>query len=251
MSYLSIKNVSKKFNAGDADEVVALDGIILNIDDNEFICLVGPSGCGKTTLLRIIAGLETATSGTVVLTDHEITDPDPERGMVFQEYSLFPWMTVAENVAFGLEMKGIDKETRTAKALEFIELVGLKQFQNSYPHELSGGMRQRVAIARALATDPAVLLMDEPFGALDARTRNTMQRELLAICERTKKTVLFVTHSVDEAVFLSDRVIIMSARPGKIQEIVEINLPRPRDRTAPDFGDLRRHILNMMGEQTS
>ncbi len=251
MSYLSIKNISKKFSAGEADEVVALDGISLDIEDNEFICLVGPSGCGKTTLLRIIAGLETSTAGTVVLTDHEITGPDPERGMVFQEYSLFPWMTVSENVAFGLDMKGVDKETRTAKALEFIDLVGLKQFKDSYPHELSGGMRQRVAIARALATDPAVLLMDEPFGALDARTRNTMQRELLGICERTEKTVLFVTHSVDEAVFLADRVVVMSSRPGRIQKVVDINLPRPRDRTAPDFSDLRRGILNMMGEQTS
>ncbi|MDD3977308.1 ABC transporter ATP-binding protein [Methanomicrobium antiquum] len=250
MSLLSIENLKKVFSEGEEDEVVALDNINLAIEDEEFICLVGPSGCGKTTLLRIIAGLDTPTSGQALLVDKAIEGPDPERGMVFQEYSLFPWLSVIDNIAFGLEMKGVSKPERMQTAGKYLELVGLSQFSNSYPHELSGGMRQRVAIARALANDPKLLLMDEPFGALDAQTRNMMQRELLEIWHRAKKTIIFITHSVDEAVFLADRIIVMSPRPGKIRDVVEINIPRCRERTSPEFADLRKYVLSLMGEGT-
>lgn len=250
MSLLSIENLKKVFSEGEEDEVVALDNINLAIEDEEFICLVGPSGCGKTTLLRIIAGLDTPTSGQALLVDKVIEGPDPERGMVFQEYSLFPWLSVIDNIAFGLEMKGVSKPERMQTAGKYLELVGLSQFSNSYPHELSGGMRQRVAIARALANDPKLLLMDEPFGALDAQTRNMMQRELLEIWHRAKKTIIFITHSVDEAVFLADRIIVMSPRPGKIRDVVEINIPRCRERTSPEFADLRKYVLSLMGEGT-
>ena len=201
MSQLSIEHLRKVFSEGEDDEVVALEDINLKIKDEEFICLVGPSGCGKTTLLRIIAGLDMPTSGVALLSGNEILGPDTERGMVFQEYSLFPWLSVIDNIAFGLEMKGVTKKERLEISEKYIELVGLEQFSDAFPHELSGGMRQRVAIARALANDPKVLLMDEPFGALDAQTRNMMQRELLEIWRRAKKTVIFVTHSVDGQYF--------------------------------------------------
>ncbi|MBN2734848.1 MAG: ABC transporter ATP-binding protein [Methanomicrobiaceae archaeon] len=250
MSLLSIENLRKVFSEGETDEVVALEGINLEIEDEEFICLVGPSGCGKTTLLRIVAGLDTPSSGVALLAGNEILGPDPERGMVFQEYSLFPWLSVIDNIEFGLEMKGVSKKARSETSEKYLELVGLKQFAGSFPHELSGGMRQRVAIARALANDPKVLLMDEPFGALDAQTRNMMQKELLEIWRRAKKTVIFVTHSVDEAVFLADRIIIMSPRPGKIKEIVAVDIPRCRERTAPEFANLRKYVLSLMGEGT-
>ncbi|MBP2133219.1 NitT/TauT family transport system ATP-binding protein [Methanomicrobium sp. W14] len=251
MALLSIEHLRKVFSEDEDDEVVALDDINLSVEDEEFICLVGPSGCGKTTLLRIIAGLEYPTSGSAVLSGRDISGPDPERGMVFQEYSLFPWLSVADNIVFGLSMKGAPKKEKKDAADKYLDLVGLKQFSGSFPHELSGGMRQRVAIARALANDPKILLMDEPFGALDAQTRNMMQRELLEIWKRAKKTILFVTHSVDEAVFLADRIVVMSPRPGKIREIVEVKIPRCRDRTAPEFGHLRKYVLSLMGEGTN
>lgn len=251
MSLLSTENLKKVFSEGEDDEVVALDDINLEIEDEEFICLVGPSGCGKTTLLRIIAGLDVPTSGRVLLEGETILGPDPKRGMVFQEYSLFPWLNVIDNIAFGLDMKGVAKKERMETSVKYLDLVGLSQFAKSYPHELSGGMRQRVAIARALANDPNLLLMDEPFGALDAQTRNMMQRELLEIWQRAKKTIIFVTHSVDEAVFLADRIIVMSPRPGRIKEIVEVKIPRCRDRTAPEFANLRKYVLSLMGEGTN
>ncbi|WOF15452.1 ABC transporter ATP-binding protein [Methanoplanus sp. FWC-SCC4] len=251
MGSVSVKKVVRVFEKEGQEPVVALQDVSLDISDKEFVCLVGPSGCGKTTLLRIIAGLDTPDSGEAALNGEPIKGPDPERGMVFQEYSLFPWRNVTDNIAFGLEMKGMSKAERRKIAEEYLNIVNLESFGKAYPHELSGGMRQRVAIARALANEPKVLLMDEPFGALDAQTRNTMQRELLEIWRKTKKTIIFVTHSVDEAVFLADRIVVFSARPGKIKEIVEVKIPRCRDRTAPEFAHLRKYVLSLMGEGTS
>ncbi|WP_292519696.1 ABC transporter ATP-binding protein [Methanoculleus sp.] len=248
MSGVKITNVGKAFPKEDGTATQALAGVNLEIRDEEFVCLVGPSGCGKTTLLRIIAGLETATTGDVTVDGRPVTGPDPKRGMVFQEYSLFPWRRVIDNVAFGLEMKGVGKEERRKTADRYLEMVGLSQFRDAYPYELSGGMRQRVAIARALANDPDVLLMDEPFGALDAQTRNRMQRELLSLWEQTKKTIVFVTHSVDEAVYLSDRIVVLSPRPGSVREVIEIPWSRPRDRTSAGFAEVRRKVLRMIDE---
>ncbi|MDN7024218.1 ABC transporter ATP-binding protein [Methanoculleus sp. FWC-SCC1] len=251
MGRVIINSLSKSF-AKENESITALRDINLEIRDDEFVCFVGPSGCGKTTLLRIIAGLETATAGSVTLDGEAITGPDPKRGMVFQEYSLFPWRTVTENIAFGLEMKGAPKSERSRTAREYLDLVGLAQFADHYPYELSGGMRQRVAIARALANDPDVLLMDEPFGALDAQTRNRMQKELLSIWEKTRKTIVFVTHSVDEAVYLADRIVVLSGRPGTVREVLDLPWARPRDRTSTEFADIRRYVLQLIneGEQT-
>ncbi|MDK2890749.1 MAG: sulfonate transport system ATP-binding protein [Methanoculleus sp.] len=248
MSGVTIRDLGKAFLKEDGAATQALAGVNLEISDEEFVCLVGPSGCGKTTLLRIIAGLETATTGGVTVDGRAVTGPDPKCGMVFQEYSLFPWRRVIDNVAFGLEMKGVAKEERRRTADYYLELVGLSQFRDAYPYELSGGMRQRVAIARALANDPDVLLMDEPFGALDAQTRNRMQKELLSLWEQTKKTIVFVTHSVDEAVYLSDRIVVLSPRPGSIREIIDIPWSRPRDRTSAEFAEVRRRVLRMIDE---
>ncbi|NLB00134.1 MAG: ABC transporter ATP-binding protein [Methanomicrobiales archaeon] len=248
MSGVTVQNLSKAFPKEDGTATQALSGVDLEIGDMEFICLVGPSGCGKTTLLRIIAGLETATTGKVTIDGQPVTGPDPKRGMVFQEYSLFPWRRVIDNVAFGLEMKGMGKDERREIADRYIDMVGLSQFRDAYPYELSGGMRQRVAIARALANDPDVLLMDEPFGALDAQTRNRMQKELLSLWEQTKKTIVFVTHSVDEAVYLATRIVVLSPRPGSVQEIIDIPWAHPRDRTSAEFAEVRRRVLRMIDE---
>ncbi|NQS77165.1 MAG: ABC transporter ATP-binding protein [Methanoculleus bourgensis] len=248
MSGVTIKDVGKAFPKEDGTATQALEGVTLEIRDKEFVCLVGPSGCGKTTLLRIIAGLETPTTGSVTIDGSAVTGPDPKRGMVFQEYSLFPWRRVIDNIAFGLEMKGVSREERRQTAEYYLKMVGLSRFRDAYPFELSGGMRQRVAIARALANEPDVLLMDEPFGALDAQTRNRMQKELLCLWKKTEKTIVFVTHSVDEAVYLSDRIIVLSPRPGSVQEIITIPWPRPRDRTSADFAEVRRRVLEMINE---
>ena len=250
MGNVEISQITRRFIRDDGEPVLALDDVSLSIADDEFISFVGPSGCGKTTLLRIIAGLDEASSGEVLVDGNRIIGPGPKVGMVFQEYSLFPWRTILDNIAFGLEMRGVPRQSRFEIARGYIRLVGLEQFEKSYPYELSGGMRQRVAIARALANDPDLLLMDEPFGALDAQTRNKMQAELLTIWEQSKKTILFVTHSVDEAVFLSDRIVVMSPRPGKIRSIVPVLIPRPRNRTAPAFGELRRDVLALIEESS-
>ncbi|NMC11105.1 MAG: ABC transporter ATP-binding protein [Methanothrix sp.] len=242
MALLEIKGLNKLFSS-DGKEMEALHNINLSIEENEFVCFIGPSGCGKTTLLRIIAGLEEPSSGTVTLAGDPIKGPGPERGMVFQEYSLFPWRTVLDNVVFGLELKGVPAAERQAKGRQYLKMVGLERFEARYPHELSGGMKQRVAIARALVNDPRAILMDEPFGALDAQTRNIMQSELLRIWEEKRKTVVFVTHSVDEAIYLADRIVIMSARPGRIKDIIEIHLPRPRNRTSSEVNQIRDRIL--------
>ncbi len=242
MALLEIRGLYKLFSS-EGKEMEALHNINLSIEENEFVCFIGPSGCGKTTLLRIIAGLEEPSSGTVTLAGDPIKGPGPERGMVFQEYSLFPWRTVLDNVAFGLELKGVPAAERQARGRQYLKMVGLERFEARYPHELSGGMKQRVAIARALVNDPRALLMDEPFGALDAQTRNIMQSELLRIWEEKRKTVVFVTHSVDEAIYLADRIVIMSARPGRIKDIIEISLPRPRNRTSSAVNQIRDRIL--------
>jgi NitT/TauT family transport system ATP-binding protein len=249
MGKLEINNITRVFRKEGAPETLALDNVSLNINDKEFVCFVGPSGCGKTTLLRIIAGLDTPDSGEILLDGAKISIPDSKRGMVFQEYSLFPWRNVTENIIFGPEMKGIPRKQAKEDTEKYLELVGLTQFRNSFPHELSGGMRQRVAIARALANEPEVLLMDEPFGALDAQTRNALQYQLLDIWDKKHITILFVTHSVDEAVFLADRIVIMTARPGKIKEVINVDLPRPRIRTSPEANQLRTTVLKLLSEE--
>jgi NitT/TauT family transport system ATP-binding protein len=241
---LVLDSISKSFSLADGSTVDALSGISLAVADSEFVSVLGPSGCGKTTLLRIVAGLETPTSGTITLDGERIAGPSPRMAMIFQEYSLYPWRTVIDNIEFGLEIRGMTREERKKRAIEYLDLVGLRDFAGRFPYELSGGMRQRVAVARALAIDPAILLMDEPFGALDAQTRNRLQRELLDIWEKTRKTVLFVTHSVDEAVYLSDRIVVLTPRPGRIREIVPIRLPRPRERTDVEFARIRRYVLD-------
>jgi NitT/TauT family transport system ATP-binding protein len=210
---------------------------------------VGPSGCGKTTILRIIAGLEQPTSGVVLLDGKSIIAPSRDCGMVFQEFALLPWRTVLENIELGPEIQGVARETRRKVADHYLQLVGLRGFENKYPRELSGGMKQRVAIARSLANDPKVLLMDEPFGSLDAQTRNIMQEELLDIWSKTGKTIVFVTHSVDEAVYLADRVVLLTARPASVREIFEVRLPRPRDRLHYEFMNMRAEILTALREE--
>ncbi|MCK4937823.1 MAG: ABC transporter ATP-binding protein [Methanosarcinales archaeon] len=246
---LSIKNINKTYHSEEGDEVLALSDINLEMKDKEFVCFIGPSGCGKTTLLRIIAGLEKPDSGAITIHGEHIKGPGLDRGMVFQEYSLFPWRTVLNNITFSLEMKKVPKVQREDIARRHLELVGLSKFADSYPHELSGGMKQRVAIARAVVNDPKVLLMDEPFGAVDAQTRNRLQQELLNIWERDKKTLLFITHSVDEAVYLADRVVVFTSRPGRIKEIFKIDLPRPRDRTSIDANRYRESLLSSLGAE--
>lgn len=249
MSSVSVKGVSRKFVKDEVTQTLALDNIDLDIKDQEFVCFIGPSGCGKTTLLRVISGLDTPDQGEIVVGNEKITGPGPKRGMVFQEYSLFPWKSVKDNIIFGPRMRGIPRNEALEEAEKYLELVGLTQFRDSYPHELSGGMKQRVAIARALANEPEVLLMDEPFGALDAQTRNSLQHELLNIWQKKHLTVLFVTHSVDEAVFLADRIVMFTARPGKIKEITRVDIPRPRDRTSLEVNQLRNHLLKLLSEE--
>lgn len=244
MGRLILKGVSRKFNG-----FLAVSDVNLEIADGEFVCLLGPSGCGKTTILRLAAGLDAPTEGELFLDSKKIEGVNDECGFVFQEYVLFPWRTVKGNIEFGPEMKGIKKEEREQIALHYIDLVGLKGFENHYPHELSGGMKQRVGIARAYANSPKLLLMDEPFGALDAQTRNLMQGELLRIWQEEHISALFVTHSVDEAVYLADRVMVMSARPGMVKDIFEIDIPRPRVRTSPEANELRDAILKSLGTE--
>ena len=247
---LSIVHLKKVFPK-EKGQVVAMEDITLEVKNGEFVCILGPSGCGKTTLLRMIAGLQSPTSGKILLNGKEISGPGSDRGMVFQEFGLLPWRTVRGNVEFGLEVKKVDRAERSKISSKLIEMVGLTGFENSHPAELSGGMKQRVGIARALANDPAILLMDEPFGALDAQTRNLMQKELLRIWKETKKTVIFVTHSVDEAVFLADRIVVLTTRPGHIKEIYDIPWEKPRDRASVDFANLRKRILNELEQEVT
>ena len=224
----------------------ALEPVALTIGNNDFVTILGPSGCGKSTLLRIVAGLDHPTSGKVRLDGREVTGPGADRGMVFQSYTLFPWLTVRENIAFGLRERGMPEDKRNAVADRFIQQIGLNGFENHWPKQLSGGMQQRCAIARALANDPKILLLDEPFGALDNQTRVLMQEMLLGIWERDQKTVLFVTHDIEEAIFLGSRVLVMSARPGRIKADIKIALPHPRSykiKTSPEFVALKERLV--------
>ncbi|EFC96427.1 ABC transporter, ATP-binding protein, partial [Hungatella hathewayi DSM 13479] len=241
---VTIDHVEKIYQ-GRSGEVVALNGVDMEIGENEFVCVVGPSGCGKSTLLNIIAGLEKPTSGRVCVKGKEVVNPGSERGVIFQQYALFPWLTVKKNVKFGLKLRGVKEPELSAIADKYIRLVGLEEFGDSYPKELSGGMKQRVAIARAYAVNPEILLMDEPFGALDAQTRTQLQTELLETWEKEKKTCFFITHDVEEAIILAQRVVIMSARPGRVKEIVPVNIPYPRTqetKMTKEFLDLKVHV---------
>ena len=245
---LHIDNVRKVFNTRNG-EMVALNGVTLDIHENEFICVVGPSVCGKSTLLNIIAGLSEPTSGAVYCDGKKVTGTGTERGVVFQQYALFPWLTVKKNVRFALEMRGVKGAEADELAMQYLEKVDLAKFADHYPKELSGGMKQRVAIARAYAAEPEVLLMDEPFGALDAQTRTQLQTELLETWEKDRKTCFFITHDVDEAIILAQKVIIMSARPGRIKEIVDITIPYPRTqetKMSPEFLELKNHIWSQV-----
>ena len=233
----------------DDSETVAVDDFTLDIKKGELVAIVGPSGCGKTTILRCIAGLLQPTSGTVKIGDNICSSPGSDRGMVFQDFALFPWRTVKQNVAFGMEIAGVPKEEREERAMRYIKRVGLEKFADSRIHELSGGMKQRVGIARALVMHPAVILMDEPFGALDAQTRNIMQDQLNKIITQSERTIIFVTHSVDEALYISDRVVVLTKRPSTIHKIIEVPWDRPRDRTNPEFTQLRKNILAYLEDQ--
>jgi|HubBroStandDraft_1064217.scaffolds.fasta_scaffold23411_4 NitT/TauT family transport system ATP-binding protein len=246
-SRIAVRGLRKHFvDISRQDQIVALDGIDLEIGDDEFLTILGPSGCGKTTLLNIIAGFDRATSGDVRLDGEAILKPGPDRGVVFQEYALFPWLTVEQNIEFGLRERRIAKAQRRARVRDQIASVGLSGFERRYPQELSGGMRQRVAIARALVNDPKILLLDEPFAALDAQTRTLMQQELLRVWSAARRTAIFITHNIEEAILLGDRVVVMTARPGRIKEIVAVDLPRPRDVTSADFNETRRRIGSML-----
>ena len=252
MSKLKLEGVVLAFLPQGGKPVVALDHISLEVKDQEFAVIVGPSGCGKSSLLRLVAGLIEPTSGSITLDGKAVTGPGKDRGMVFQSYTLFPWLTVRDNVEFGLRIAAKPAEERRRIADHFISEIGLEGFERAYPKQLSGGMMQRVALARALANDPEILLMDEPFGALDSQTRSLMQELLLRIWEHSHKTVLFITHDIDEAILLGDRVHVMTARPGRIKEMIEIDIPRPRSvdlLTAPAFITLKRRIMGLIHEE--
>lgn len=247
---ISINNINKVFHTN-TSQIIALKDISLSIGDGEFFCIVGPSGCGKTTLLRILAGLETASSG--VATIKSAQNDRPINSMVFQEQSVFPWMTVLDNVGYGLRMRGVPKRARNTIAEHYINMIGLSKFIHAYPSQLSGGMKQRVSVARAFANDPEVLLMDEPFGALDEQNRIILQQELLRIWEGTQKTTVFITHSIDEALCLGDRVLVMTANPGMIKTIIDVDLPRPRDisniRTSLHYNTLYQSIWLILRDE--
>ena len=245
---LEVDRLSKRFDTA-RGVVTALDEVSFSVHKRELLSVIGPSGCGKSTLVRILAGLEIPSSGEVRVYGEPVSGPGPDRGMVFQGYTLFPWRTVKQNVMFGPTMAGKSATTAESEAREWIDLVGLAKFENAYPHQLSGGMKQRVAIARALANEPRVLFMDEPFGALDAQTRSQMQSYLLEIWKNVDITIVFITHDLDEAVFLSDRILVLDANPGRVSEIVEVPVPRPRTSTQlfePSFLSVRKHIDNLI-----
>jgi NitT/TauT family transport system ATP-binding protein len=252
MAKLELDSVTLRFFPKSGAPVLALDDVSLEVADQEFAVIVGPSGCGKSSLLRLVAGLVEPTSGEITLDGTPVTRPGKDRGMVFQSYTLFPWLTVRDNVEFGLRIGGIPAEKRKHISDHFISEVGLEGFEKAYPKQLSGGMMQRVALARALANDPEILLMDEPFGALDSQTRSLMQELLLQIWEHSHKTVLFITHDIDEAILLGDRVHVMTARPGRIKEMVEIDLARPRQvdlLTSPEFIAIKRRIMALIHDE--
>lgn len=245
---IEVKDVSKNFASANKSEgyLSALRDVSFGVDENEFVCIIGPSGCGKSTLLRILAGLEKPTSGRVVVDGAEVRDCNSDRIMVFQDLFLFNWMTVIDNVSFGLFVKGVDRRKRYQEAEKYVRLVRLEGFEKKYPDQLSGGMRQRVALARALCPDPRILLMDEPFGALDEQTRFLMQEELLRIWDTVRKTIVFVTHSIDEAITLADRIIVLTYRPGMITSILDVDITRPRTRESGKFDRLFLHMKDIL-----
>ncbi len=247
MAKLVIRNLTKTYSGG---RVVALQDVNLEVQPNESLCILGPSGCGKTTLLRILDSLITHDQGEIIFDGELVTAPRPDVAMVFQHFGLFPWKSLQENIAYGLVLRGRPKQEKEAAVERYIELMGLKGFEKAYPYQLSGGMQQRAGLARALAINPSLLLMDEPFGALDAQTREMMQEELLRILESEKKTLIFVTHSIDEAILLGNRIVIMSCRPGRIREILPVEIPRPRKiisvRAHPRYIELRNSIWEML-----
>jgi ABC-type nitrate/sulfonate/bicarbonate transport system ATPase subunit len=245
---LTVENLNKTY-ISQGSETPALVDINLRIAEGEFICLLGPSGCGKSTLLKIIAGLIPATSGRIAINGKAVSAPGPERAVVFQDYALFPWMTVRDNVEFGLEARKLPPAERRQVSSRLLKVVGLSDFAERFPHQLSGGMKQRVSIARALAVDPSLLLMDEPFGALDAQTRQLLQDELLRIWREYRKTVVFVTHSIEEAIYLSDRIAVMTARPGRVKQIVMVPELRPRDMASVDMNQRQREVRAVLGEE--
>ena len=246
---ITIEGLGVTFNAGHEGAVEALSPVDLHIEPGEFIALVGPSGCGKSTLLNVLAGFIDPTTGKALVGDELITKPDIDHGVVFQDYALFPWLNVIDNVAFGLERQGIGKDERYTRALENLDMFGLKDFAFKRVHELSGGMKQRVAIARVFSTNPSIILMDEPFGALDALTRRFLQHQLLEIWQRNRKTVVFITHSVQEAVYLASRVIVMTARPGKIKLDLTVDLPHPRDFASAEFREHEKIVYGQLDEE--
>ncbi|MDA8189605.1 MAG: ABC transporter ATP-binding protein [Dehalococcoidales bacterium] len=245
-----IEGLYKIFDVGHG-KVTALDNVNITIPDGEFLCIVGPSGCGKTTLLRILAGLETASEGNIIMTQRDKSKP--MNSMIFQEQSVFPWMTVQDNIAYGLRMRGVDRKESAEKVDFYVRKIGLLKFAKAYPHQLSGGMKQRVSVARAFANDPEVLLMDEPFAALDEQNKVLLQEELLRIWEETRKTVIFITHSIDEAIVLGDRVIVMTAHPGRVKADVRVDFPRPRKvyelRAQPKYGELAYKIWDLLRDE--
>jgi NitT/TauT family transport system ATP-binding protein len=247
-AHIVVSQVNKVFQTAER-EVVALKDISLEIPQGQFVCLLGPSGCGKSTLLNAVAGFAPPSSGSITADGRLVTAPGPERGMVFQEYALFPWMTVADNVAFGLQIKGQPKEQINATVDKLLTMLSLQDFRNRYPKDLSGGMRQRVAIARVLALDSPIMLMDEPFGALDALTRRNLQDELLRIWAELKKTIIFVTHSIEEAIYLADRIVVMTYRPGTVKRDLLVDLPRLRDPAAAEFNALKRELGQLVMEE--
>jgi NitT/TauT family transport system ATP-binding protein len=249
-AHISVRGVHKVFQSGGQD-VHALQDINLEVNRGEFVCLLGPSGCGKSTLLNAVAGFSLPSSGSITVEGAPITAPGPDRGMVFQEYALFPWMTVEQNIAFGLQIKQVAKPAIQAKVDELLTMLHLQDFRKRYPKDLSGGMRQRVAIARVLAIDSPIMLMDEPFGALDALTRRTLQDELLRLWLELHKTILFVTHSIEEALYLADRTVVMTYRPGTIKCDLDIDLPRPRDVASPAFNALKKDLSQLLMEEQS
>lgn len=246
--HIQIQGVDKIFKNTDK-EVVVLRNIHLEIPEGQFVCLLGPSGCGKSTLLNAIAGFSLPSVGSIIANGKVVSAPGPDRGMVFQEYALFPWMTVEQNIAFGMEIKGMTKADIRQRVTSLLSMMGLSDFKLRFPKDLSGGMRQRVAIARVLALDSPIMLMDEPFGALDALTRRNLQDELLRIWSELKKTIIFVTHSIEEAIYLADRIVVMTYRPGMVKQDLPVDLPRLRDPSDPDFNALKRELGQLVMEE--
>lgn len=248
---LKAEKITKVFTNKEEERLTALRDVSIEVESGEFVCIVGPSGCGKTTLLRIIAGLESASSGNIYVDGKVMNDPCPKKGMIFQEFALFPWRTVQKNIEFGLEYTNVPNENRKEIINKYLKMVNLTEWQDRYPFELSGGMRQRVAIARALANNPEILLMDEPFGSLDAQTRNILQEEVLRIWKETGKTIIFVSHNIEEAIYLGNEVVVLTALPGQIKNIHPVRLPRPRNRASVDFIKLRERILKEVVEEVN